>query len=96
MDSAHSAGPRPVVGVTLGDAAGIGPEVVRAALASGQLDGTFDYRIVGEEPSCVPGRPTPGTARASWDSLEEAASLVLGGALAAVVTGPVSKRSGAM
>lgn len=38
---------RPRIGVTLGDPAGIGPEVVRKALASGKLDPRFDYEIIG-------------------------------------------------
>ena len=35
-----------VIGITLGDPAGIGPEIVAAALSSGRLDGRFDYRII--------------------------------------------------
>ena len=79
------------IGITLGDAAGIGPEIVRAALASGKLDADFAYRIIGNAPGCEPGRPTQETSRAAFDSLEESASLALAGGIAAVVTGPVSK-----
>ncbi len=85
-------GQRPVIGLTLGDAAGIGPEVAAAALASGELDPAFAYRCIGNPPLEVePGRPTAASARASWDALEEAARLALAGDLAAVVTGPVCK-----
>ena len=84
---------RSVIGVTVGDSAGIGPEVARAALASGQLDPEFQYVLVGREVPCEPGHPTPETARAAWDSLEEAARRALDGELAAVVTGPVCKAS---
>ena len=87
----RSSAPGRVIGITRGDAAGIGPEVVRAALASGKLDPGFEYRLVGREVPCEPGRPTPETARAAWDSLEEAASLALSGEVAAIVTGPVCK-----
>jgi 4-hydroxythreonine-4-phosphate dehydrogenase len=80
------------IGITMGDAAGIGPEVIAAALASGALDPGFDYRVIGEAPTGTqPGRPTPETARAAWDALESAASMALAGEVAAVVTGPVSK-----
>ena len=89
--AAHSSVSGRVIGITRGDAAGIGPEVVRAALASGKLDPDFEYLLVGREVPCEPGRPTPATARAAWDGLEEAACLALRGALAAVVTGPVCK-----
>ena len=84
---------RRVIGLTVGDSAGIGPEVARAALASGQLDPEFQYVLVGREVPCQPGHPTLETARAAWDSLEEAARRALDGELAAVVTGPVCKAS---
>ena len=83
---------RPAIGITLGDAAGIGPEVVAAALDSGRLDTAFEYRVVGEQPvNVVPGQPTPATGRAAWGALEEAAARTLQGELAAVVTAPVCK-----
>jgi 4-hydroxythreonine-4-phosphate dehydrogenase len=83
---------RPVIGITLGDAAGIGPEVAAAALACGELDAAYIYRCIGNLPlAATPGQPTPETARAAWDALEEAARLALAGELAAVVTGPVCK-----
>jgi 4-hydroxythreonine-4-phosphate dehydrogenase len=80
-----------VIGITVGDAAGIGPEIVRAALDSGKIDPAFSYRIIGETPHAIPGQPTPKTARAAFDALEESARLALAGDIAAVVTGPVSK-----
>jgi 4-hydroxythreonine-4-phosphate dehydrogenase len=82
---------RPVIGLTLGDPAGIGPEIVRAALASGKLDRAFDYRTIGSAPAVNPGRPDEASARLARDALEEAATLVCSGTIAAVVTGPVSK-----
>ena len=81
-----------IIGVTVGDAAGIGPEVVSAALASGQLDTNFEYKIIGSiPPDVVPGQPTPATARAAWDALEAAATGALRGEFVAIVTGPVCK-----
>lgn len=82
---------RPVIGITLGDPAGVGPEIVRAALDSGQLDRRFEYRIIGDLPEAVPGQPTAEGARAALAALEEAALLALRGELAAVVTGPIHK-----
>ena len=84
---------KPVIGVTVGDAAGVGPEVVEAALRSDALDRGFDYRIIGRvPPGTVPGQPTRETARAAWNALEEAAAQAWRGQLAAVVTGPVCKK----
>ena len=87
-------GKKPVIGLTLGDAAGIGPEVGAAALASGQLDDGFEYRIIGPRvEGVIPGRPSAETARAAWQGLEEAARGALRGDYAAVVTAPVCKAS---
>ncbi|MBA2269657.1 MAG: 4-hydroxythreonine-4-phosphate dehydrogenase PdxA [Verrucomicrobiota bacterium] len=82
---------RPQIGITLGDTAGIGPEIVRAALASGRAPDSCDYRIIGEDLGCTPGRPTAETARAAARALEEAADLANRGAIHAVVTGPIHK-----
>ena len=78
--------------MTLGDAAGIGPEVVAAALSSGKLDQGFEYRVIGPRlPGVIPGQPTAESAGAAWQGLEEAAAGAIRGDLAAVVTGPVCK-----
>jgi len=82
---------RKVIGITTGDAAGIGPEVVRAALSSGRLDAAFEYRVIGDAGAGVPGRPTRASAKAAFAALEEAAGLAESGDIAAVVTAPVSK-----
>ena len=79
------------IGITLGDPAGIGPEIVEAALASGKLDAAFTYRVIGERGNAVPGQPTPDTARAALAALEEAVALLRAGEIAAVVTGPIHK-----
>ncbi len=80
-----------VIGITLGDAAGIGPEVTAAALRSGRLDGRFRYRMIGSCPAAEPGRPNTATARAALESLEESVKLLVAGEIAAVVTAPVCK-----
>ncbi|HWM26705.1 MAG TPA: 4-hydroxythreonine-4-phosphate dehydrogenase PdxA [Chthoniobacterales bacterium] len=79
------------IGITLGDPAGIGPEIVRAALASGRLPETAEYSVIGQTIACPPGQPTRETARAAFDALEEAAALALRGQIQAVVTGPIHK-----
>ena len=79
------------IGITLGDPAGIGPEVVYAALDSKRAPIDADYKIVGNYPKCTVGQPTLETARAAAAALEEAATLARRGELDAVVTGPVHK-----
>jgi 4-hydroxythreonine-4-phosphate dehydrogenase len=79
------------IGITLGDAAGIGPEIVRAALDSKRLPASAEYRLIGQYPECTPGQPSPGTARAAAAALEEAVTLTRRGELDAVVTAPIHK-----
>jgi len=83
---------RPRIGLTLGDPAGVGPEIVRAALASGRLP-EADYRVLGETEGHSLGKPTPASARAAQGALEDAAALALAGEIDAVVTGPIHKAS---
>ena len=79
------------IGITLGDPAGIGPEVVRAALGSERISAQADYQIVGESVDCSPGEPSPATARSALAALEEAVALAQRGEIDAVVTGPIHK-----
>jgi 4-hydroxythreonine-4-phosphate dehydrogenase len=79
------------VGITLGDCAGIGPEIVDAALKSDRLPDKAEYVVIGKYPACSLGRPTLETARAAAAALEEAVTLARRGTLAAVATGPVHK-----
>ena len=72
------------IGITLGDVAGIGPEIVAKALASRKLDRRFDYEVIG----------APHTKRRA-DAIKwvvQGARRCLAGELAALVTAPISKR----
>jgi len=79
------------VGITLGDQAGIGPEIVHAALASGKLPADAQYSMIGPAVDCSLGQPTRKTAEAAVEGLEEVARLALRGELDAVVTAPINK-----
>jgi 4-hydroxythreonine-4-phosphate dehydrogenase len=79
------------VGVTLGDCAGIGPEIVDLALKSAGVPKSAEYVVIGRRAKCKPGKPTIETARAAAGALEEAVTLVRRGKLDAVVTGPIHK-----
>ena len=84
---------KPTIGITSGDPAGIGPEVIRAALASRDLPGDFEFEVVGEMSGFKPGSPTKESAQAAVEALETAAKNLLSGKWQAVVTGPVSKKA---
>ncbi len=82
---------KPRIGITLGDCAGIGPEIVELALKSGRVADSAEYVVIGRQPNCKPGEPTIETARAAATALEEAVTLARRGQLDAIVTGPVHK-----
>jgi 4-hydroxythreonine-4-phosphate dehydrogenase len=82
---------KPRIGITLGDCAGIGPEIVGLALESGRVRKSAEYIIIGKYPACSLGKPTPETARAAAAALEEAVTLARRGEINAIVTGPVHK-----
>src|SRR5213079_2454794 len=82
---------KPRIGITLGDCAGIGPEIVDLALKSGGVPDSAEYVVIGRQPNCKPGESTIETARAAATALEEAVTLARRGELDAIVTGPVHK-----
>jgi len=82
---------KPRIGITLGDCAGIGPEIVDLALKSGRVPDSVEYVVIGRQPGCKPGAPTFKTARAAAAALEEAVTRARRGGLLAIVTGPVHK-----
>jgi 4-hydroxythreonine-4-phosphate dehydrogenase len=81
----------PEILITLGDPAGIGPEVVDAALASGQLPDGFEFRVIGDRFAGTPGKPSRESAQSALDALKESVRLLKETDAAAVATAPVSK-----
>ncbi len=81
----------PRIGITLGDQAGIGPEIVAAALRSPEVATQAEFRLIGEKIEAMPGQPTPDSARAARAALEEAVAAARAGEIDAVVTGPIHK-----
>src|SRR5256885_12926692 len=79
------------IGITLGDCAGIGPEIVDLALKSGKVPDSAEYVTIGRQPDCRPGQPVIETARAAAAALEEAVTRTRRGELSAIVTGPIHK-----
>src|SRR5436305_12944309 len=79
------------IGITLGDCAGIGPEIVDLALKSKKIPDSAEYVVIGRQMDCKPGAPIIETARAAAAALEEGVTRARHGALLAVVTGPMHK-----
>jgi 4-hydroxy-L-threonine phosphate dehydrogenase PdxA len=82
---------QPRIGITLGDCAGVGPEIVDLALNSNRITGTAECKVIGKYPGSRPGNPTAETARAAAAALEEAVTLARRGELDAIVTSPIHK-----
>lgn len=83
----------PRILITLGDPAGIGPEVIDLALASGRLPAGCEFEVMGDRTAGIPGRPDRRSAQAALDALELAARRLREDTADAVVTGPVCKES---
>jgi 4-hydroxythreonine-4-phosphate dehydrogenase len=74
----------------VGDPAGVGPEVARAALASPLLDPGFEFELLGDT-VVETGIPTDLGSTTALAALENAVAGALSGHYAAVVTGPIHK-----
>jgi 4-hydroxythreonine-4-phosphate dehydrogenase len=84
----------PRILITCGEPAGIGPEVVDKALASGLLPSGFDFEVLGETTGFTPGQPDSLSAAAALDALEASVRILKSDPDAvAVVTAPVSKET---
>ena len=85
-----------IIGLTAGDLAGIGPEVLAVTLEYFKKEPVLlcgcELKIIGEAAQKNPGQPTHSTSLAAIASLEEAARLALNGEISAIVTGPINKK----
>lgn len=79
--------------ITLGDPAGIGPEVIDLALASTQIPPGVEIQVLGDRRAGTPGKPDARSAAAAIAALEQAVHQLKNGTADAVVTGPVCKNS---
>lgn len=80
----------PVIGLVAGDPAGVGPELLAEALRHPPEGVTLT--VVGDASGRTPGHPDRAGSERAVAALEEAVRRALSGELAAVVTGPVSKK----
>lgn len=79
----------PVIGLTLGDPAGIGPELVMQTVR--QLGRKFRLRVIGNRVTFQAGHPTVAGARQALRNLEESVRMLERRDIQGVVNGPVSK-----
>lgn len=79
------------IGITLGDQAGVGPQVIEKALAAKQWGGDVEFILIGERVDATLGKPDLITAQASLRALEAGARMLNEGEIDAIVTAPVAK-----
>jgi 4-hydroxythreonine-4-phosphate dehydrogenase len=89
---------RPRIGVTVGDPAGIGPEIARKAAASPVLSALCDIVLYG--PSAdedvaryVRGRVSADSGRAAYDAIVAATRDAQAGRIDAIATAPINKEA---
>jgi 4-hydroxythreonine-4-phosphate dehydrogenase len=82
----------PRILITLGDPAGIGPEVIDHALIAGGFPADCSLEVIGDRRAGTPGRADERSARAAWEALDQAVGRLKEVSADAVVTGPVSKQ----
>ena len=92
---------RPRIAVTLGDPRGIGPEIVRAALAAPAVAGLASFVTVGPSGAGIDvdvsigewraGAPAADAGALAGRAIEEAVRLAMSGEVDGIVTAPIDK-----
>lgn len=88
----------PKIALTVGDPAGIGPEIVARAVEDPRIREVCDPIVYGPPPGLVfsPGRLSAEAAQAAYDAIVRAVEDALAGRVAAIATAPVSKEAFAL
>src|SRR5262249_12187016 len=92
---------RPVVGITVGDPAGIGPEIARKAAADDRVRHACEVRVYGPDEAAAARLVTPGelsarAGRAAYEAIVQAVTDARFGRIDAVATAPVNKEAFAL
>jgi 4-hydroxythreonine-4-phosphate dehydrogenase len=93
--------PLPVVGITVGDPAGIGPEIAVAAARHPRVTAVCTPRLYGPGAADAaarfpPGRLSGAAGRAAYDAIVAAVDDAKAGRIAAIATAPVNKEAFAL
>ncbi len=92
---------RPVVGITVGDPAGIGPEIARKAAADAHVRAACDVRLYGPSDADAarqfqPGALSAEAGQAAYDAIVAAVRDAQAGRINAIATAPVNKEAFAL
>lgn len=99
--AAARAGGRPLIGITVGDPAGIGPEIARKAAADPRVTAVCDVRLYGPStPAALapfaPGQLSAAAGQAAFDAIVRAVEDAQAGRIDAIATAPVNKEAFAL
>src|ERR1700733_15143403 len=81
------------IAISSGDPAGIGPEIIKKALADPKLRRLATYKIFAAPYSGPLGKPSAASGSAALSNVLDAARSVLRGEADALVTAPLSKEA---
>jgi 4-hydroxythreonine-4-phosphate dehydrogenase len=84
---------RPRIGITVGDPAGIGPEIAAKAASDGRVLSTCEPVIYAAGSSCEPGVLSGGAGRAAYETIVRAVRDAQAGAIDAIATAPINKKA---
>jgi 4-hydroxythreonine-4-phosphate dehydrogenase len=87
--------PVPRIAITVGDPAGIGPEIAEKTAADRRVLAVCEPVLYGPPEGAVfpAGRPTAETGRAAYDTILRAVGDAQAGRVAAIATAPISKQA---
>ena len=86
---------RPKIGITVGDPAGIGPEIARKAAADATVLAVCEPVLYGgsNDPEIPIGRVSARAGRAAYDAIVTAVAAAQAGTIAAIATAPINKEA---
>jgi 4-hydroxythreonine-4-phosphate dehydrogenase len=87
---------KPRVGITVGDPAGIGPEIAGKAAADPRVLAVCEPRIYDAPGTCVTGAVSAQAGRAAYEAIVRAVEDARAGTIDAIATAPVNKEAFAL
>ena len=92
---------KPRIGITVGDPAGIGPEIAIKAAADARVLEVcepllYGPHTAGELAAFAPGRLSPHAGRAAYEAIERAVLDAKAGTIDAIATAPINKEAWAL
>ena len=92
--------PKPKIGITVGDPAGIGPEIAIKAAADARVLDVCEPRLYGVHGDDLsgfpPGQLSAAAGRAAYDAIVAAVADARGGRVDAIATAPINKEAFAL